>query len=187
MSFLWHFSSYDDSKLQSLDAPTVCDALLWDEGAFDDATAVERLATHIATNGISYDSLSDADRDLLDELVPLIFSPEGLESTLDCEPESDDGIHPFVIQEMLKHSGSAEILPWLIHGRRHDCSTPDVSCNYVLLNSSQVSQLLAECTSILNGNPSWSESYVPDVIRDCLTATLESIQTKGKHAVGVLG
>jgi len=81
MSFLWHFSSYDHAKLDSLNGPVIADALLWDDGAFDDVPAVHRLAKHIATSGFSYADLPPADCQLLDELIPLLFSPEGLESS----------------------------------------------------------------------------------------------------------
>ena len=187
MSFLWHFSSYDHAKLGSLTESAIADSLLWDDGAFDDASAVQRLAQHIASAGIAYSGLSAADAELLDELVPLLFSPEGLESELAVEPESDDGLAPTIVSEMIEHLPTATCLRWLIRGRRHGSGSTAVDCNYVILAPADVTNLLAECKSVMDSSPAWSQDYVPDVIRECLIDTLTSIQAKGKYAIGALG
>ena len=187
MSFLWHFSSYDHAKLGSLTETSIADALLWDDGAFDDPSAVQRLAKHIASAGIEYSGLSATDAELLDELVPLLLSPEGLESELAVEPESDDGLAPTIVAEMIEHLPTASYLRWLVRGRRHGSESTDVECNYVILSPTDVTDLLTECTSVMDSHPDWSQDYAPDVIRECLIDTLTSIQAKGKYAIGALG
>ena len=187
MSLLWHFSSYDHAKLGSLTESAIADALLWDDGAFDDVSAVRRLAQHIAAAGISYSGLPPADAELLDELIPLLFSPEGLESELGVEPESEDGLAPSVVSEMIEHMPNAGFLPPLIRGRRHGSDSMDIDCNYVILAPANVTDLLAECSTVMESSPAWTQTYIPDVIRECLIATLTSIQAKGKYAIGALG
>ena len=187
MSFLWHFSSYDHAKLGSLTESAIADALLWDDGAFDNVSSVQRLAQHIASAGISYSGLSATDAALLDELIPMMFSPEGLESELALEPESDDGLAPTIVSEMVEHLPTASCLRWLVRGRRHGSESFDVECNYVILSPTDVTDLLAECASVMDSSPDWSQDYVPDVIRECLIDTLTSIQAKGKYAIGALG
>ena len=188
MSFLWHFSSYDHLKLGSLTESAIADALLWDDGAFNDVAAVKRLAQHIASAGISYSGLPPADAELLDELIPLLFSPEALESELGVEPESDDGLAPSVVSEMIEHLPNAAFLPSLIRGRRYGSDSTDVvDCNYVILTPANVTDLLAECATVMESSPAWTQTYIPDVIRECLIDTLTSIQAKGKYAIGALG
>jgi len=187
MSHLWHFNSYDNAKQDSLNESMVADALLWDEDAFEDAAAVRRLAKHSGDAGVWYSGLDTADAELLDELIPILFSPEGLESELSVEPESDDGLAPSIVHEMIGHLPTAVFLPWLIHGRRHGSASTDVACNYVILSPADVTALLAECTSVMDAQPPWTQEFVPDVIRECLIDALTSIQAKGKHTIYVLG
>jgi len=187
MSFLWHFLSYDHAKLGSLTESVIADALLWNDGAFDDPSAVQRLAKHIGSGGIAYSGLSATDAELLDELVPFLFSPEGLESELAVEPESDDGLAPSIVSEMIEHLPTASCLQWLVRGCRHGSESTDVECNYVILSPVDVTDLLTECISVTDSSPAWSQDYIPDVIRECLIDSLISIQAKGKHAIGALG
>jgi hypothetical protein len=184
---LWHFKSFNYAKFSFLDEATVRSALLWDEGAFYDTKAVERLAAHIAAHGITYDSLSESDSELLDQLILSIFSPEGIQSVLEVEPESPDGVHPTVIREMLKHGVDAKVLPWLLNGRTHNSQSRSAVCNYIILTPEEVAQLFAECRSLLNREVKWSQPYIPETVRECLVEPLESIHSKGKHAVGILG
>jgi hypothetical protein len=190
---MWWFYSYDPKRFAAyfdgsvLDAARqVADAVTWDDGAWRDPSAPHRLAAQIAAGGIRYDGLPDADTTALDQMLPMLFAPEGLAEQWDVTPESPDGLHPSVILELLPRVAGAMLLPVLIDGRRFGAATPS-ACEYCFLSLADCERLAVEVEQALESDGPWSAAWVPDVVNECLVVPLRSASSKGRPVFGSLG
>lgn len=194
MSYMWNFYSFSSLKFDAIagsgDAgheELIVDAVTWDD--WGDMEAIERLAKAFVRSGPSYDTLSKDDASIMDGLIAMLFSPEGLEEELEIEPESPDGLHPSVVDEMIRRAeGQIELqlFPILNGGRRLGSDGP-VHCEYFLLSCDEVGVLRSEVEQILALPGSWSESNVPDLINECLLDVLKEVEAKPKSLMGSLG
>ncbi len=153
----------------------------------DDEQIVCRLARSVIRNGIDYALLHEKEALMLDEVVRALFSSEGLAEDLELDPESPDGLHPSIVEELLSAAGNHELrlLPILTAGRRFRTTAPS-SCEYCILSTEEVSDLLSEVEQIITQAPKWSADYVPDVINECLCEPLASAKEKGRALYGQL-
>lgn len=194
MSYLWHFKSFSWTKLDGIvgggdssHEQLVVEAVTWDD--WGDMEVVERLARVLVRSGPSYDRLSSEEASVMDGLISMLFCPEGLEEELEIEYESPDGLHPSVVKELLDRAGdSVEIqyLPILNGGRRLGL-TELTHCEYCLLCATEVSALRQEVEQVIALPGSWSESYVPDLIDECLVSVLKIVEAKQAGLMGSLG
>ena len=193
MSWLWHFYSYSQPAFDAYlgggragAVEEVVDAVAWDGWAWADPVVIRRLAERVAHRGISYAGLTRHEAECLDELIPALFAPEGLAAQWDVVPESPDGLHPSVVQEMMRRAAGAALLPILLSGRRYGAVEP-CACGYCLLSSSEAEQMAAEAERTLASTRAWSGAWVPGVVRDCLLDPLRSAFAKGRTLIGKLG
>lgn len=197
MSYLWHFYSYSkpalDAVVGSKDAEieqTVVEAVTWDDWDEGNTADMERLGRRLIESTAPYEGLPEADAKTLDEVIKMLFSPEGLEEQLEIEPESPDGVHESVIEELISRGGPAikpALLPILQkRGRRYGQSTPTL-CEYCLLDTTEVCMLQQEVTELRSSSMPWSDPAIAAVVDECLLAPLESAKAKGKSLFGHLG
>ena len=197
MSYLWSFQSFDPAKSQHIFGggdpcarDAVVRALTWDEDAFDDVDAVVFVAEWIVSHGITYAGLAGSMRELLDDLIPVIFSPEGLAQELDVRPESPDGVHPSVFEEIIARASghpSLRMLPLFRRGRRHGETETTSRCEYVILTPDELSTLCEELEAVLGQTVAWSADGLPELIRECLLDVAAAISSRDRAAVALLG
>jgi hypothetical protein len=194
MSYLWHFYSFSRAALDRIigsgteDSKTlVLDAVTWDEW-HNDMSNVKAIAIGIVDRGVNYAVFSDKDKEILDEIIKMIFYPEGLGEHLEVEPESSGGIHWNTINELIQRAGGeekAKYLRLLKNGRRLDSS--GYAGDYVILSPEEVSALLEEVTQAYNAIQKWSYDENKKIAKECLIDLLTRIWQKGKHLVGIQG
>jgi len=194
MSYLWNFKSFSWPKFEAIvgsgdssHEQLVVEAVTWDD--WGDMDVIERLARVLVRSGPSYDSLSSEEATDMDDLVSMLFGPEGLEEELEIEYESPDGLHPSVVKELLDRARDrveVHYLPILNGGRRLGL-TELTHCEYCLLRATEVSALRKEVEQVVALPVSWSESYVPDLIDECLVSVLKTVEAKQAGLMGSLG
>lgn len=196
MSRLWWFYSFCPSRFDAYFGGGEPDALrqieeaaAWDAGAWEDISVPRRLAARIAAQGITYAGLVPTEISALDEVVKLLFSPEGLWEPFQLAPESPDGLSPSLVQELLttnRDKIKPTHLPWLVGGRRFgDVAASD--SGYCLLSQGEVAHLLSEVRQALAAGGPWRQAALPDVVQECLVAPLESATRKDRPLFGRLG
>ena len=193
MSRQWSFYSYSSERFADYfdgsvpdAARQVVDAATSDDGAWRDPAAPARVAAWITAGGIRYEGLSSADATVLDQLLPMLFAPEGLAEQWEVAPESPDGLHPSVVQELLLRAGVAVLLPVLVCGRRFEATEPS-SCEYCFLTPAECERLAGEAERALASIGPCSTARLPDIVHECLIGPLMSAATKGQSLFGVLG
>jgi hypothetical protein len=203
MSYAWSFHSFSIQKFQHYfghaspqEVEEMVAAATWEEreyGENEDAAdlePIERAVRRVATGGISYAGLSTDDARTLDECIAVLFSPEGLEQQLEIGHESSDGVHPTIIEELLRRAeGHVELryLPGLRHGWRYGATDLAVSCEYVLLHPEHLQPLADEVASVVALPLPWSEGYVPEIVDECLVQVLQAVIPQKKGLAGFLG
>jgi hypothetical protein len=165
VSYLWSFSTFDADRLLGLFADPAGAAtarlveLIASDGAgFADTARAADVAMRFAGSGLSYEGLDAGDARVADDLVVLIFSPEGFERELGVEHLSDEGIHPLEINELLARVPDARILPTLILGRRAGQDEPG-RCEYCVLAPDELGALVREIDSGLADDRPWPTAY----------------------------
>jgi hypothetical protein len=203
MSYAWSFHSFSIPKFQHYfghaslqEVEEMVAAATWEEREYGDEEnptdlePIERIVRRVATGGISYAGLSSDDARTLDECIAVLFSPEGLEEQLEIGPESPDGVHPTIIEELLRRAeGRVELryLPMLRHGWRYGGNDLAVRCEYVLLHPEHLQPLADEISSVVALPLPWSEGHVPEVVDECLVQVLQAVIPTKKGLAGFLG
>jgi len=125
MSYLWSFATFDANRLLALFADPsgaatarLVELTAWEGAGFDDPVHAADVAARFAGSGLSYEGLDARDARVADQLVMVMFSPEGFEPDLAVEYLSAEGVHPLEINELLARVPDARLLPVLILGRR---------------------------------------------------------------------
>ncbi|MCE9555666.1 MAG: hypothetical protein K8T91_20140 [Planctomycetes bacterium] len=194
MSHLWSFQSFAQPKLDALvgsgDAEAekaVIEGVTWDE--WGDMVMIEGLARNLVRSGANYEGLTSKESKTLDEIIAMLFSPEGLEERLEVEYESPDGVHPAVIQELLNRSPDPRelrMLPFLESGRRLGESAPS-DCEYCIFSPTEVQTLHREVEQIMSLPSAWSEDYMPDLVKEWILDLLAAVRDKKKALAALLG
>jgi hypothetical protein len=192
------FYSYSQCRFETYlakghpDVLRVVEAATRDVGAWsacddDDAQAVRWLAGRIAESGLDYSGVMPREAYLLDALMPLLFTRDGLAEQLEVVPESPDGLHPSEIDVLLRQSGvRPALLPILLGGRRFGSSEPS-DCDYCLLTAPECVQMLSEVDRAISECDPCSEAVDIESIRECLITPLRSSTNKGRRLFGSLG
>jgi len=196
MSYLWSFYSFPESEFGRVfgsgDAAvekSAIEAATWEEAGFTDPGAAGELAARIVRQGISYDGLTTQEASLLDDLILILFSPEGLWEQLSIEPESPDGLHPEIVEEVAQHVSPEQaqnLLPYLIDGRRFKNGGKPTGEVYCVLSPPEVSSLVGTVMAAVERADQWSEPYVPEVIQECLIDVLDQTAEKKRWCIGFL-
>jgi hypothetical protein len=198
VSRLWFFYTYSQRRFETYlaqghpDVLRVVEAATRDGGAWGacddhDAQALCRLAGRIAESGLDYSGLMPREAYMLDALMPLLFSRDGLAEQLELVPESPDGLHPSEIDVLLSQSGvGPALLPILLGGRRFGSSEPS-DCDYCLLAATECMQMLSEVDRAISEYDPRSNAVDIDSIRECLIGPLRSSIDKGRPLFGSLG
>ena len=194
MSIAWSFYSFEWSRWQSIfgsgskDAERcVIESVTWDEGAYEDLDAAERIARQIVAHGLSYEGLSPVEAKTLDKIVTGFFCPEELEECLGFEYESPDGLHLNIVKELIERSRGVNppFLNLLTTGRRlNDGGVPDARNRYLILTPAEVLQLQAETQHLLDLPTSWSSASVSETVRNCLLNVSSSVAADHRYLAG---
>jgi hypothetical protein len=180
------FASYFDGSVPDA-ASDLVDAATWDDGGgWPEPSVPARLAALITAEGIRYEGMATTDAVALDQLLPMLFAPEGLAEKWEVVPESPDGLHPWVVTELLPRATGAALLPVLIGGRRFGVSEPSL-CEYCFLSADECELIAREAEQALSSGGPWSAAWVPDVVQECLVGPLRSAISKGRPLFGSLG
>lgn len=192
---MWWFYSFSPERFRRVFggnepgmAELVADAATYEEGSWDDPAVPRRLAAVIVQSGIDYAGLSRSEASVLDEMMQRIFAPEGPGKELEVIPESPDGLHPNIVQELLaiaRGRVAIRLLPILVGGRRYGQLDPNPECRYCILSTDEITQLLAEVQQILALADRCTKDYVPKVARECLGDVLQSAATKNRPLIGL--
>ena len=182
MSYLWSFHTFEADRLVSLFAdprgePTtrLLDLTRWDGAGFDDPEYASTIAAEFVRSGLSYDGLDTEATRVADQVVMLIFSPEGFEEELRVEHISPDGVHPTVIKELLGRTQRVDILPTLVAGRRAG-QEQSSDCEYCVLSPDEVTTLLGEVDEGMSVQRPWSTDYGAEVLDECLREPMRQAQ-----------
>lgn len=193
MSRMWWFYSYSAERFANYfdgsvpdAASRLVDAATWDDGGWPEPSVPARLAARITVEGIRYDGLPISDAAGLDQLLPILFAPEGLAEKWEVVPESPDGLHPSVVAELLPRATEAALLPVLIGGRRFGVSEPS-ECEYCFLSPVECDLMAREAEQALSSGGQWSAAWVPGVVQECLVGPLRSAASKSRPLFGSLG
>lgn len=186
MSYLWSFHSFNADRLLTLFAdpqgePTarLLDLTRWDGAGFDDPENAATVASAFVGSGLSYEGLDAEATQVADQVVMLIFSPEGFENDLEVEHISPDGVHPSVIEELLGRTERARVLPMLVSGRRAGQDAPS-GCEYCVLSPAEVSALLDEVDEGVSVPRPWLIEYASDVVEEDLRQPLRLASETGR-------
>jgi hypothetical protein len=198
MSRLWFFYSYSQRRFETYlakghpDVLRVIEAATRDEGAWgacnvDDVQVVCWLAERIPASGLDYSGLTPRAAYMLDALMPLLFSRDGLAEQLELVPESPDGLRPSEIDLLLSQSGvRAALLPILRGGRRFNSSEPS-DCDYFLLTAAECVEMLSEVDRAISEFDSRTDAVEIESIRECLIGPLQRSIDRGRPLFGALG
>jgi hypothetical protein len=182
LSYLWSFHSFDADRLATLfadprDAPTthVLELTQWEGAGFDDPEYAATIAAEFVGSGLSYEGLDARATRVADEVVMLIFSPEGFEEELQVEHISPDGLQPTHIKELLGRTERAHILPLLVAGRRAG-QEQSSDCEYCVLSPDEVTTLLEEVDEGMSAQRPWSIDYGAELLDECLREPMRQAQ-----------
>jgi len=203
MSYAWSFQSFSFDKFQhyfgharAAEVEEMVTAATWeareegDDEAGTDLEAMEVVVRRVATSGLSYAGLSGDEARILDDCIAVLFSPEGFEEQLEIEHESPDGVHPTIIEELLRRAeGRVELryLPVLRHGWRYGAGDLEAHCEYALLQPEHLQPLADEIATVVALPSPWSGSHVPEVVDECLAQVLKTVVPKKKGLAAFLG
>ena len=186
MSASWAFYSFDHDRFEQLfgsGSESHCEALiavLTDDGYFDfdDPDIAVSVAQRVIAEGYSYDGATEEEYDVLDCIPSAIFnSSDVLSQSIDAKPESPEGLHINVVEELLRRaSGNVDLalLPLFNGGRRYGGATSEY-CEYVIFTPAEVAGLLAEARQVVGIDAGWSHPDFPPVIGKELLGPLQKI------------
>ena len=185
MSYSWSFHSFSDEAFRNVFGRSSPERV----GKFLELAAsyLGELNSELASasrsalvSGISYDGLSPSAARAVDEVIRFAFSPEGLESELEVEHVSPDGLHPSVIVELVRRlDAPAPLSAGLLRGRRFGQTAP-ADCEYCLFGSDEVSAVLRETRDACAAAGPWSAEYVPGLLQECLVEPFEAAARVGR-------
>lgn len=192
MSYQWWFYSFEPDALARLlgggHEPEL-DAFVDLVGTGSDefgSPSDPVVARALLESGFSYEGFDARSARTADDIVIAAFSEVGFWHVLTMEPESPDGLHPAVIDELLARANGGAMLPLLRTGRRCGEETPS-ACEYVVLAPEEVTILLKEVRRAMAAPVPWSAPHAPQDVVECLIGPLESGVRDGRWVFGSLG
>lgn len=185
MSSHWTFYSFDDRRFQQLfgggssaNADALADFLTQEDYFdFDDPDRAAAVARRVVAEGFSYKGADDEQRDILDCIPSAVFNgSETLGRFVNAQPESPQGLHINVVQELRKRAGTEIDTPLLslFNGGRRLGDAPAEYCEYIVFTPAEVTALLAEVRRIVELDTPWSHPDFPAEVENELLGPLES-------------
>lgn len=190
----WHLLSYSTGRLQSVfgkaseaEEAALMNMIDLEMGATPE-DEIGMLAKKIAKEGIHYEALQPRQAEVVDQILGISFSQEGLWNELELEEEMPEGVDLKHITELLRLAGSQpfEVLPVLKAGRRYKCPVGP-QCHYFILDRMEVPKLAQEARSLVTKTDlKWSSKEVPERLMDGLVMVCDFVVKKQKPLAGVL-
>jgi hypothetical protein len=185
MSYSWSFHSFSDDAFRGVFGRSTSQQV----GEFLESAAdalgsaspeISQAARSMLMSGISYDGASPGASRAMDEAIKLAFSSEGLEAELEVEHLSPDGVHPSVIDELVRRlDAPTTLLAGLLRGRRFGQSEP-ADCGYCIFRPGEVSAVLHEIRNACAAGVVWSADYLPELVQECLVEPFEAAERAGR-------
>jgi hypothetical protein len=196
MSMMWCLFGYSQTGFDRVfgggdpDIESIAvDGVLWNEGAFKKPEVVERLTRALVRGGVDYARLHSDEKALLDEVLCMLFMPEGgLVDLLEIEPLSPEGLHPIFVQELVERSRRTRHLrklPYLVTGRRFGDGKPDETSSYCHFSPQEAAELLDEVRAGMSVAVGWARPDSHLTLTDELVAPLESIVGTGRSLMWI--
>lgn len=191
MSYAWFFYGYAEAEFKHVFGRTQSDEMEsfreWVESELGRNPATQSLVRRSLTDALSYEGLSSSEMKLLDSILVIAFSEEGFASQLKVRPLSPEGLHPTLIDELLRrHPAEAALLPILRTGRRYGERVPS-ECEYCMLDLDELEQLIAEVERSVDAPEEWPRSYMREVVDECLATPLRKALKAREFIYGHLG
>lgn len=196
MSQKWHFLSYSTGRFQTVfgkaseaEEAALMNMIDMEMGATPD-DEIGMLAKQVAQEGVDYQGMPPRQAEVVDQLLTISFSQEGMWNELELEEELPDGLDSRFTQELLKNAAAlgqpTEVLSVLKSGRRLKGAVGP-QCNYFLLDRTEVPKLAQEVRAVIAApGAKWSSPDVPDQLNDGLVMVCEYVAKKQKPLAGVL-
>jgi len=195
MSYLWSFHSFPTQAFgrvfggaQPAEVEDFVGFLQSEFCGLDRFPGAPALARNVLSTGLSYDGLDAASARIVDEIVGVAFSPEGFEQVLQLDHLSPDGLHSSVVSELLaraKAGAPPTLLPILQKGRRYG-QRESSPCEYCILAEGEVPLLLDEVRRAMAASLPWSDSWVPEVVQECLEGPVAAAASQKRALFGRL-
>ena len=180
MSMGWWLYSYSHDEFHSLlgsqsssAKDAVVDATTWDDW-HENMEKVALVSAALVDSKKPYSLIPEADYNILDEAITLLFCPEGLADQLLVKPQSPYGISPNLVDELIKRCdepGEGICLECFKNGRR--LGGPGGDTNYFLMPPAEWSQLLIEARAAYLRDIPWSDENDKLEIKKLLITVLE--------------
>jgi hypothetical protein len=186
MSASWTFYSFDATRFEQLFGSGIeshAEALATslsnrDYFDFDDPDLAASVARRVVEEGFSYDDVTDEEQDVMDCIPSAIFHVPGLLSqTLDVQPESPEGFHINVVEELYKRAAGhcePELLKLFDGGRRYG-GAPTEYCEYIIFSPTEVRGLFSEARQVVDVDAEWSHPDFRAVVEKELLEPLHKI------------
>lgn len=196
MAQQWHFLSYSTGRFQSVfgkateaEESALMNMIDLEMGATPD-DEIGQLAKRLAHQGVNYQGMPPREAEVVDQILGIAFSQEGLWNELELEEELPEGLEHKDVQELLRLSATTgeafELLPVLKAGRRYKAAIGP-QCHYFLLERAEVPKLAEEARRIVANNAlQWKSADVPDRLMNGLVMVCEYVARKQRPLAGVL-
>jgi hypothetical protein len=195
MSRQWQFCSFSLSRFQQLfgkateqEEVALLKVLEYEMGV-DPEDEIGQLAKRLLHQGINYPALPPREAEVVDQIIGIAFSQEGLWNELELEQEMPDGLPHACVLDLLKRAAAAKmelhLLPLLKGGRRYQATTPS-ECHYIMFERSEVPKLAQEARAVLELPGTWSSLDAPNQIMDGLIMVCEFVGRKHRPLAGIL-
>lgn len=196
MSLAWSFFSFSPDRFDAFfggDLPdaenVIVQAVTWDDELWDDPMLPAHIARRLARQGIDYRDLTPVEASLLDDIVPILFRPEGMAADLEVEETGVEGLTPAGVRNLLDRAEDKADLTWLpalLKGRRAGSEGGDARCLYVLLGPGDVETLRDEISALLERDGEWDAPEQGEIVREDLLPLLEQLAEDGGSLAGFL-
>jgi hypothetical protein len=155
---------------------------------FEDPELAERVARRAVREGLSYARVSKEEAGVLDCLLEAaIKGPGRLSKDLAAEPESPEGLHINVVEELLRRARRGKLrlklLPIFGDGRRYG-ETKLSHCSYAAFPPGEVSALLAEVRRVVGLAVPWRHPDFPGEVEKELLGPLGQVAKKRRALAG---
>lgn len=196
MSQQWHFLAYSTGRFQSVfgkasetEEAALMNILDLEMGATPDDD-IGQLAIKLAHEGVNYDGIPPREAEVVDQILGIAFSQEGLWNELELEEALPDGLELKYVTELLKVAQATgehfDLLPILKAGRRYK-GTVGAPCHYFLLERTEVPKLAEEVRRVLNHpQANWSGPEIKDRLTNDLVMVCEFVARSQRPLAGVL-
>jgi len=167
----------------------MAEAATWEEkdaGGDANMEQISHLLKRVATNGLSYTSLSEPEARILDHRLKVLFSPWGFEEELDIEHESAEPYsHMMELEDRVPKTIELRFLPMLRFGWRYGTTEMEAEPEYFILHPEHVEALAEEVTSAMANPEPWSDALLREMVEQKLQQVLASVTSKRRGMAGV--